>query len=446
MTKSGLEHGSLLDLSCPGKMAFLAVAGQETTISSNESEVYGAFLDDSFVAKDLEAEILCSTGYFEQHESTRLVQDYNFVNDLSHWEFYDTEGNYDLRDNAIKEPKSLVKISPVPNLDPLCDPWSIQPSGSMLGMCGSSSPEDYSTSVLTEFDRMFDTRDCFPQPVPWLSGFPSETVYTDGLIPDLGALTYNSNSSSGAITTTDLYEVENINSCPSLEHQLSPLCPEVDHPDVEVTAHSMDFMLDEILDISPQSYRLDVDGIDGPRYLNSTSIAPSNLIATANSKHYDTTHHGHISYEFECRDQSSPVEHQLGLDNLQCLHRGPVQKDTAGVSKQYRKSAACRSAHQPALRPKMGASSAVQIYRDIAKASEDHSIRFPSWNQQKQTTHLLRDTHKISKCDQTTQQTRNMGLVRRRFREHEKSKVARVRKLGSCMICRQQKAPVSPTH
>ncbi|MCJ1405244.1 hypothetical protein MMC11_008471 [Xylographa trunciseda] len=116
-----------------------------------------------------------------------------------------------------------------------------------------------------------------------------------------------------------------------------------------------------------------------------------------------------------------------------------------GMSEQFSKSTALQSTRQPALSSRVRFSHIAPARRDI-KASDNNSARLLQSRQQRKAMPLSRENpHKVSKCDRSVQQKPSKGLIRRRFQEHERVKVAKVRELRSCMMCRKQKAPASTT-
>ncbi|MCJ1436896.1 hypothetical protein MMC27_006278 [Xylographa pallens] len=129
------------------------------------------------------------------------------------------------------------------------------------------------------------------------------------------------------------------------------------------------------------------------------------------------------------RDPASIIRKDTDM-TVTTLQKNP-QILRMGLSKQHRKSEAFWFTRQPALRPKMGSSGIVPSRREIVKKFGENSTGLLQ-SQQKGTKHLLRKhAYKRSKCDGSIQQKESQGLVRRRFREPERIKVAKVRKLGS---------------
>ena len=150
--------------------------------------------------------------------------------------------------------------------------------------------------------------------------------------------------------------------------------------------------------------------------------------------------HG-VDYSTHGRSPETIV--QKGIDMTATTLQNKSEKSCMGLSKQHRKSTTFRSAWQPALKPKTGSNATLTTRRNIFKASETYSMTLPQ-SQKRETTHLLREhACKASEYNRSTQPKSSKGLVRRKFQEHERIKVAKVREAGSCMICRQQKAPVS---
>ncbi|MCJ1393986.1 hypothetical protein MMC18_006863 [Xylographa bjoerkii] len=114
-----------------------------------------------------------------------------------------------------------------------------------------------------------------------------------------------------------------------------------------------------------------------------------------------------------------------------------------GTSKQHDKSAFWQTTRAPVLGPKVDSNGIVFTRRDIAMTADENSTRL-FHNHQRESTHLFREhTHRVSKSVRNILQNDSRGLVRRKFQKHERAKVAKVREVGSCMLCRQQKAPVS---
>ena len=110
---------------------------------------------------------------------------------------------------------------------------------------------------------------------------------------------------------------------------------------------------------------------------------------------------------------------------------------------QHSKPVAARSSQQLAQRPNIDLSGTVHTRRDISGASGNHSNGIPQSYQRRSTELFQEYAHKVPSSSQTKPQKDSKGLVRRRFRKHERIKMAKVREIGSCMLCRQQKVTVS---
>ena len=295
-------------------MASWAVAGHDVTISEGENKAYRSLFHDTHTVEDLEAEILLSPRYPERDEDTRLVWDQNIVN-LSYAGSIDIEGNCFLADETIEGSQRLVEIPAMPNLDSICDQWSIQPSENMLGICVPSSPEDYTPGILPNFDHRIDARDCFQQPVPCFSDSSTEIVHTDGRALDPVTSLHHWNCSLRSFTAPGMDQADDMNSCPSLEFEMSPVWPEISHCNVPDNVHSIDFVLDETLGIPLAGDLLANGDISNSRHLDSNVMALSNSITTTNSQRYDIVSSGHVPYEFTGVDQYSPVEDRLGCND-----------------------------------------------------------------------------------------------------------------------------------
>ncbi|MCJ1436897.1 hypothetical protein MMC27_006279 [Xylographa pallens] len=295
-------------------MALSTVASYNLMVSSVESEAYESFFHHAFTIEDLEAEILLSPRYQEQDEGICDVHDRNLANS-SYVGLIDAEEDCYLADTTIEESQRVVEVPALPKLNSTCNELSVRPSGSLLGICLPSFPEEYTTTSMSELNHRTDTRDCFQQPVPWLSDSSTEKFYTDGLVPDLAALSYNANYSLDSYTTTDTNQAGNMNSCPPFEYHMPPVWPEINHSEIQENAHSMDFVLDETLGIPPEAELLVVDSNGGFRHPDSSLILRQDPILTAKSQCYDVGCRGHI---FAGNDQYLPVEprsrpyHQFG--------------------------------------------------------------------------------------------------------------------------------------
>ena len=313
-------------------MPFSVVAGHDATISGVESEVYESFFNDAFSAEYLGAEILLSPKYQEQVEGTCDVHDHSFTS-LSYVELIDAEEDCFLVDTTKSESQGVVEVPALPKLNPRCNELSVLPSGSLLGSCLPSYPKDYTTTSPSSLNHGTDTKDCFQRPVPWLSASSTENFYTDGLVPDLAAPSYDRNYSLVSFTTTGADQAGNMDSCPSTEYHMSPVWPEINHSKLQDSTHSMDFVLDEILGTPRETDLLVVGGIASFRHPNLDLILRQDPIFAAKSQRYDAGCGGRIPNAFATNDQYLPVEHRSRINNPRHLSEGSCRADvTAALS------------------------------------------------------------------------------------------------------------------